>query len=87
MLYTETGFTKGEVIDYYARIAPVLLAHLGDRGITMRRFPNGVNDKSFFEKRCPSHRPEWVQTAPGPGDRGGEIRYCGRHRCADDGRL
>ena len=76
VLYPETGFTKGEVIDYYARIAPVLLAHLGDRGITMRRFPNGVNDKSFFEKRCPSHRPEWVQTAPGPGDRGGEIRYC-----------
>src|SRR6478736_5191890 len=76
VLYPDTGFTKGEVIDYYARIAPVLLAHLGDRGITMRRFPNGVNDKSFFEKRCPSHRPEWVQTAPGPGDRGGEIRYC-----------
>ena len=76
VLYPDTGFTKGEVIDYYARIAPVLLSHLGDRGITMRRFPNGVNDKSFFEKRCPSHRPEWVQTAPGPGDRGGEIRYC-----------
>jgi len=76
VLYPETGFTKGEVIDYYARIAPVLLTHLGDRGITMRRFPNGVDDKSFFEKRCPSHRPEWVQTAPGPGDRGGEIRYC-----------
>ncbi len=71
-----SGFTKGEVIDYYVRIAPVMLAHLGDRGITMRRYPNGVDDKSFFEKRCPSHRPEWVQTAPGPGDRGGEIGYC-----------
>ena len=76
VLYPETGFTKGEVIDYYARIAPVLLTHVGDRGITMRRFPNGVDDKSFFEKRCPSHRPEWVPTAPGPGDKGGEIDYC-----------
>jgi bifunctional non-homologous end joining protein LigD len=76
VLYPETGFTKGEVIDYYARIAPTLLTHLGDRGITMRRFPNGVDDKSFFEKRCPSHRPEWVGVCPGPGDRGGAIDYC-----------
>ncbi|MDQ6696361.1 MAG: non-homologous end-joining DNA ligase [Actinomycetota bacterium] len=76
VLYPASGFTKGEVIDYYVRIAPALLAHLGDRGITMRRYPNGVDDKSFFEKRCPSHRPDWVQTAPGPGDRGGEIGYC-----------
>ena len=49
------------MIDYYARIAPTLLAHLGDRGITMRRFPNGVDAESFFEKRCPTHRPDWVQ--------------------------
>jgi len=76
VLYPETGFTKGEVIDYYVRVAPVLLTHLGDRGITMRRYPNGVDDKSFFEKRCPSHRPDWVRTAPGPGDSGGEIAYC-----------
>ena len=76
VLYPATGFTKGEVIDYYARIAPTMLAHIGDRGITLRRFPNGVDDKSFFEKRCPSHRPEWVATAPGPGDSGGEIDYC-----------
>lgn len=75
VLYPATGFTKGEVIDYYARIAPTMLTHVGDRGITMRRFPNGVDDKSFFEKRCPSHRPEWVGTAPGPGDKGGEIDY------------
>ena len=67
MLYPEAGFTKGEVIDYYVRIAPVLLDHLGDRGITMRRFPDGVDAGSFFEKRCPSHRPDWVQTAIGPG--------------------
>ena len=81
VLYPKAGFTKGQVIDYYARIAPVLLMHLGDRGITMRRFPNGVDAGSFFEKRCPSHRPQWVQVAPGPGDRGGAIDYC---RLADE---
>lgn len=76
VLYPAVGFTKGEVIDYYARIAPTLLTHLGDRGITMRRFPNGVDDKSFFEKRCPTHRPDWVGVCPGPGDHGGAIDYC-----------
>ena len=54
----------------------MLLTHIGDRGITMRRFPNGVDAPSFFEKRCPSHRPDWVGTADGPGDRGGAIGYC-----------
>ncbi|HEY4377346.1 MAG TPA: non-homologous end-joining DNA ligase [Acidimicrobiales bacterium] len=76
VLYPDAGFTKGEVIDYYVRIAPTLLEHLGDRGITMRRYPNGVSGKSFFEKRCPSHRPDWVQVADGPGDHGGAIGYC-----------
>ena len=76
VLYPEAGFTKAEVIDYYVRVAPTLLTHLGDRGITMRRFPNGVDADSFFEKRCPSHRPDWVQAALGPGDRGGAIEYC-----------
>jgi len=76
VLYPSAGFTKGQVIDYYVRVAPVLLDHLGDRGITMRRFPDGVEAGSFFEKRCPSHRPDWVQTATGPGDRNGEIGYC-----------
>ena len=76
VLYPEVGFTKGEVIDYYARIAPTMLTHVGDRGITMRRFPNGVDDKSFFEKRCPKHRPEWLGVCPGPGDHGGAIDYC-----------
>lgn len=76
VLYPEVGFTKAEVIDYYVRVAPVLLEHLGDRGITLRRFPNGVDEKSFFEKRCPSHRPDWVCTADGPGDRNGTIGYC-----------
>ena len=76
VLYPGAGYTKGEVIDYYARVAPTLLTHLGDRAITLRRFPNGVDAGSFFEKRCPSHRPEWVGTALGPGDRDGSIGYC-----------
>jgi bifunctional non-homologous end joining protein LigD len=76
VLYPEVGFTKAEVIDYYARIAPVLLVHCSDRCVTFRRFPNGVDDKSFFEKRCPKHRPDWVDTAVGPGDRNGEVAYC-----------
>ena len=76
VMYPGPGFTKADVIDYYARIAPVMLAHLGDRAITLRRFPDGVDGKSFFEKRCPSHRPDWVEVALGPGDRGGGIEYC-----------
>jgi bifunctional non-homologous end joining protein LigD len=76
VLYPHVGFTKGEVIDYYARVAPVMLRHVGDRGVTLRRYPNGVDGQNFFEKRCPTHRPEWVPVALGPGDRGGPIGYC-----------
>ena len=63
VLYPRAGFTKGQVIDYYTRIAPVLLPHLHDRPLTLKRYPNGVEDKFFYEKRCPSHAPAWVQTA------------------------
>ena len=76
VLYPESGFTKAEVIDYYVRVAPTLLPHIADRGLTLRRYPNGVDAPSFFEKRCPSHRPDWVGTYPGPGDRNGTIGYC-----------
>ena len=76
VLYPLLGFTKAQVIDYYVRIAPTMLQHIGDRGVTLRRWPNGVNEQSFFEKRCPSHRPDWMKTCPGPGDRGGNIDYC-----------
>ncbi|MDQ2588920.1 non-homologous end-joining DNA ligase [Saccharothrix yanglingensis] len=62
VLYPEVGFTKGEVIDYYTRIAPVLLPHVRGRPLTVRRFPNGVGGRSFFEKNVPSHAPEWVRT-------------------------
>jgi len=63
VLYPKAGFTKGQVIDYYIRIAPVLLPHLKDRPLTMKRYPNGVEGEFFYEKNCPSHRPKWVKTA------------------------
>lgn len=63
VLYPKVGFTKGQVIDYYIRIAPVLLPHLKDRPLTMKRYPDGVEGEFFYEKNCPSHRPQWVQTA------------------------
>jgi bifunctional non-homologous end joining protein LigD len=62
VLYPEAGFTKGQVIDYYLRIAPVLLPHLAGRPLTLKRYPNSVDGMFFYEKRCPSHRPEWVTT-------------------------
>lgn len=63
VLYPKAGFTKGQVIDYYIRIAPVLLPHLKDRPLTMKRYPNGVEGEFFYEKNCPAHRPKWVRTA------------------------
>jgi len=63
VLYPKVGFTKGQVIDYYIRIAPVLLSHLKDRPLTMKRYPDGVEGEFFYEKNCPSHRPKWVKTA------------------------
>jgi bifunctional non-homologous end joining protein LigD len=80
VLYPEAGFTKAEVIDYYVRVAPVMLTHIAGRGVTLKRFPDGVEHEGFFEKRCPKHRPEWVGVASGPGDRGGAIDYC----CLDE---
>jgi bifunctional non-homologous end joining protein LigD len=64
VLYPATGFTKGQVIDYYARIAPVLVPHLTGRPLTLKRYPNGVDREFFFEKNATAHRPDWVQTAP-----------------------
>ena len=63
VLYPKVGFTKGQVIDYYIRVAPVLLPHLKDRPLTMKRYPDGVEGQFFYEKNCPSHRPKWVKTA------------------------
>jgi bifunctional non-homologous end joining protein LigD len=63
VMYPAVGFTKGQLIDYYTRIAPALLPHLRDRPLTLKRYPNGVDGQYFYEKRCPSHAPEWVRTA------------------------
>jgi bifunctional non-homologous end joining protein LigD len=69
LMYPAAGFTKGEVIDYYTRIAPVLLPHLRDRAMTRIRFPNGVDGAHFFEKNKPGGTPSWVrlETLPVPG--------------------
>ena len=64
VLYPATGFTKRQVIDYYARIAPVLLPHLKGRALTLKRYPNGVDREFFYEKNAPKHRPDWVKTVP-----------------------
>ena len=61
MLYPADGFTKAEVLDYYQRISPVLLPHIAGRPMTLRRFPHGVGDLSFFEKHAPGHRPDWLR--------------------------
>jgi len=60
------GFTKGQMIDYYVRIAPVMLGHVRDRPLTLHRYPNGVDASSFFEKHVPSHAPDWVRTVEVP---------------------
>jgi bifunctional non-homologous end joining protein LigD len=64
VLYPATGFTKGQVIDYYARVAPFLLPHLDGRPLTLKRYPEGVDHEYFFEKNATKHRPDWVKTAP-----------------------
>jgi bifunctional non-homologous end joining protein LigD len=63
VLYPKADFTKGQLIDYYVRIAPVLLPHLEDRALTLKRYPNGVDGMYFYEKNCPSYRPPWMKTA------------------------
>jgi bifunctional non-homologous end joining protein LigD len=64
VLYPAAGFTKRDVIAFYAGLAPVLLPHLEGRPLTLKRYPNGVDAQHFYEKQAPSHRPEWVHTAP-----------------------
>ena len=75
VLYPLVGFTKGQVIEYYVKIAPVMLAHIGDRGVTFKRWPDGVTAEPFFNKRAPEHRPDWVGTCMGPGNKGKGIDY------------
>lgn len=79
VLYPKAGFTKGEVVDYYARVADAMIPHLRGRAVTLRRFPEGVDDldSAFFEKRCPKHRPKWVKTTTVvAGPHAGKIDFC-----------
>ncbi len=75
VLYPAVGFTKRDVIDYYAAIAGVLLPHLHARPLTVTRYPDGVDGKAFFQKQSPAHRPEWVQTASVPSERRKRIDF------------
>jgi bifunctional non-homologous end joining protein LigD len=79
VLFPKAGFTKGEVVDYYAKVGPTMVPHLDGRAVTLRRFPEGVDDldSAFFEKRCPKHRPKWVKTASvRAGPNAGKIDFC-----------
>jgi bifunctional non-homologous end joining protein LigD len=71
VLWPATGTTKGEMLSYYARIAPVLVPHLAGRAITLKRYPDGVDGTSFFEKNCPSYKPPWIHTV-----KMGGVSYC-----------
>jgi bifunctional non-homologous end joining protein LigD len=77
VLYPAAGFTKGQVIDYYTRVAPAVLPHLRGRALTLKRYPNGVDGKYFYEKQKPSHAPEWVRSATiETGDRDIDFVLC-----------
>ena len=78
VFWPATGFTKGQMIEYYRRIAGLLLPHLRGRPLTLKRYPDGVDAEFFYEKQCPSHRPPWVATCPiaRRGTTGKPIEYC-----------
>jgi bifunctional non-homologous end joining protein LigD len=73
VLFPQTAFTKGQLIDYYVRIAEVMLPHIRERPLTMKRFPDGVEGKSFFEKHIPSHAPDWVHSVNVPANDGKDL--------------
>lgn len=78
VLYPSVGFTKGQVIDYYARIADVMVPHLAGRPVTRKRYPDGVDADFFFEKNCPSYKPDWIQIIPMATEaNGGITKFCG----------
>jgi bifunctional non-homologous end joining protein LigD len=77
VVYPRTGTTKGELLDYYVRIADVMLPHLRDRLLHMHRYPEGVEGPRFWQKACPEHRPDWLPTAPvWSRQKQADIHYC-----------
>lgn len=75
VFYPSEDFTKGQVLDYYIRIAPHLLPHLHDRAVTLKRYPDGAHGSFFYEKQCPKHAPHWIKTSK-VKKTDGIIRYC-----------
>lgn len=76
VFYPRTGFTKGDMINYYIRISEVLLPHLRRRPVTLKRYPDGVDGFFFYEKHCPTSRPRWMKTAKVAKSDGSDIHYC-----------
>src|ERR1043165_3143097 len=77
VMYPTSGFTKGQVIDYYIKASKFILPHLKDRPLTLKRYPDGVTGGFFYEKRCPPYRPAWVQTTPmWSKHHNADIHYC-----------
>ena len=76
VFYPEAGFTKGQVIDYYVNIGPVMLPYLKGRPVTLKRYPDGVEGGFFYEKQCPSHAPDWITTTDVEKGNGEIIHYC-----------
>lgn len=76
VLYPQTGFTKGQVIDYYRRISPFLLPHLEGHPLTLKRYPHGVHESYFYEKRCPSFRPQWMEVKQTPTRSDKPLKFC-----------
>lgn len=79
VFFPDAGITKGELIDYYERVAGVMLPHLRDRPLTMHRFPDGIGEEGFYHKDAPEHFPEWIERAPLEKKDGGVVDYvvCG----------
>jgi bifunctional non-homologous end joining protein LigD len=75
ILYPASDFTKADVIDYYARIGPIMLPYLENRPLTLKRYPNGVDEEFFYEKHCPKYHPQWVETARVQGENKA-INFC-----------
>lgn len=73
VFFPDPGYTKGDLIQYYVSVAPLLLPHLAGRPISMSRYPDGVTGPSFYEKRAPGHQPDWMKTTPVPSDSQGGI--------------
>jgi len=77
VLYPEVGFTKGQVIDYYLKLSSVIVPHVKNRPLTLKRYPNGVDGMMFYEKRCPPHAPPWIKQVTVTSQRAeGKLSYC-----------